>query len=618
MSRSRPLPWIFILRCLVIIITLPVALAASPERVLAQRPAGLTTTTTLSRQEISLGERADLVFKITAKERISATEPVLALPIGLLLEGPNVSTSSRTTVVNGRSQTESTVRLTFGLIGNASGTFDLPAPTVMVGSTIVTGSPTRLTVTGGTAQPAQPTPFDDLPPDADEDNPTAKSLALADGPTDVVFLRAFIDKEQAYVGEQVTMSTYLYYRVGYEMTERTDARFSDLLRVPLLQDPATQQPIYTRVRDKRYGARLIDRVALIPLRAGKLATGTSSARLTGREIGSRVLKTANDVTIDVIEPPTDGRPSTYVVGDVGQFQIGASVRPRTVKQGGSISVNIKIEGSGYIPASIKPPNTPGVTWLDAQRTDALTTRGGKVGGARTLAYIVRLENAGTVDLGTLELPYFDPVSKQYEVTKTALGSVEVEERPPTADELKRAKETKATADNDPLASMPAMRTKLSLHAPEKPVAFPLGYLAVGMAIPPMVSLLLLAAGRVRRAAKDRGASDKGRTSRERKRAFSDADNARKRRNKRELGAAIERMFASSLEHTYAIRMRGLSLSALEAELGKTALPRDTIKEIIVLLTACEETRFAPASAEASAEEVDDLHQRAKKAAKAIG
>lgn len=589
----------------------------SPSAALAQRPPSLTTTTTLSRQEISVGERADLVFKISAKERISANEPVLALPTGLLLEGPNVSSSSRTTIINGRAQAETTIRMTFGLIGNQAGTFDLPAPTVMVGGSIVTGSPTRLTVVGGSAQPAQPTPFDDVPPDADEDNPTAKSLALPDGPNDVVFLRAVVDKEQAYVGEQITMSTYLYYRVGYEMTERTDARFADLLRFPLLQDPATQPPIYTRVKDKRYGARLIDRVALIPLRAGKLATGTSSARLTGREIGSRVLKTSNDVSLDVIEPPTDGRPASYVVGDVGQFQISSSVRPKVVKQGGSISVNIKIEGSGYIPASIKPPVIPGVTWLDAQRTDALTTRGGRVGGARTLAYIVRLENAGTVDLGTLELPYFDPVSKQYEVTKTALGTVEVEERPPTEEELKRAKETKATADNDPLASLPAMRTKLSLFAPEKKTVFPLSYLAAGMAIPPVLSLLLLMAGRARRAASERSASEKGRISRDVKRASSELDAARKSKNKRDLGAAIERLLAASLERAYGLKIRGLGLAALEAELDRKPLPRDTVKEIIALLTTCEETRFAPASAEGSVAEIDDLHQRAKKAVKAL-
>ncbi len=618
MSRRRPLPWVFFFRCLVIAIALPAAFSLAPAPAFAQRPASLTTTTTLSRQEISVGERADLVFKITAKERIAANEPVLAMPVGLFLEGPNLSSSSRTTIINGRTQAETTIRVTFGLIGNQAGTYDLPAPIVMVGGAIVTGSPTRLTVVGGAAQPAQPTPFDDVPPDADDDNPTAKSLALPDGPDEVVFLRASVDKEQAYVGEQVTMSTYLYYRVGYEMTERTDARFADLLRFPLLQDPATQPAIYTRVKDKRYGARLIDRVALIPLRAGKLTTGTSSARLTGREIGSRVLKTSNDVTIDVIEPPTDGRPAAYVVGDVGQFQISSSVRPKAVKQGGSISVSVKIEGSGYIPSSSKPPTIPGVTWLDAQRTDALTTRGGKVGGSRTLAYVVRLENAGTVDLGTLELPYFDPASKQYEVTKTELGTVEVEERPPTDDELKRAKETKATADNDPLASLPNARTKLSLFAPEQKTTFPLSYLALGMAVPPVLSLLLLAAGRARRAVKDRSTSDKGRSSRDIKRAHADADAARKSKNKRELGAAIERLLAASLERAHGLRIRGLGMAALEAELDKTSLSRETVKEIIALLTACEETRFAPASAEGSTDEVEQLHQRAKKAAKAIG
>ena len=87
------------------------------------------------------------------------------------------------------------------------------------------------------------------------------------------------------------------------MTERHDAKYKDFLRFPLLMDPGATTPVMTTVGERRYGARLVDRVALIPLRAGKLSTGSMSARFNGRQIGARVLKSSNDVSIDVVDEP---------------------------------------------------------------------------------------------------------------------------------------------------------------------------------------------------------------------------------------------------------------------------------------------------------------------------
>lgn len=590
---------------------------ALPQAAIAQKAAGLTTTTTLSRPEIAVGERVELTLKIVSKDKIAAREPVLAVPPGLLLDGPSLAVSSRTTSINGKTATESTIRVTFGLTGNQPGSYEIAAPAVMVGSQMVTGSPTKLVVVGGASAAPPPSVIDDLT-DADDDSPTAKSLALKDGPNDVVFLRAFVDKEQVFVGEQVTMSTYLYYRDGYEMTERTDPRYGDLLRFPLLQDPAATTPIFTRVRDQRYGARLVDRVALIPLRAGKLQTGPSSARLTGRRIGSRVLKISNDVTLDVIEPPLDGRPAGYVVGDVGQFELSASVRPRQIKQGGSLAVNVKIEGSGYIPTSVTPPPVAGVKWLAPQRGDGVTVKGGRVGGYRTLTYVVRVENAGTVNLGSLELPYFDPVSKRYEVTKVDLGSVEVEERPPTEEEVKRAKEAQGSADNDPLASLPKARRSLSAFTPSKRASFELSTLALGVGIPPLLAFLLLGGIRARKAVSERSGSDKTRLSRERRNALSDAEKSLKQQTHKALGSAVERMLAAAIELKTGFKIRGVAITRLSAELSKATSFDDALcKEICAALTDCDRLRFLPEADSSTATEASELLSRSKKLLKQI-
>jgi hypothetical protein len=108
-------------------------------------------------------------------------------------------------------------------------------------------------------------------PTGGDDAAAAKELAMPDGPDEVVFLRAIPDKTKAVIGEQVTVSIYLYYRVAYEMSERNDAKYTDFLRYSLLPDPGATTPIYTQVKGQRYGARLVERVALGC--AGKLSTG---------------------------------------------------------------------------------------------------------------------------------------------------------------------------------------------------------------------------------------------------------------------------------------------------------------------------------------------------------
>ncbi|MBL8742708.1 MAG: BatD family protein, partial [Myxococcales bacterium] len=246
-----------------------------------------------------------------------------------------------------------------------------------------------------------------------DDSAGAKELALPDGPDDIVFLRAVADKNKAVIGEQVTVSIYLYHRVAYEMSERSDAKYTDFLRYSLLTDPSATPTVYTQVKNQRYGARLVERVALIPLRAGKLNTGSMTARFKGRQIGARVLKASNDLTIDVEEPPVSGRPKGYALGDVGQFSVSATVKPRATKQGGSVGVVVKVEGVGNPPSKLSPPPIAGAKWLEPRTRENISGKTGKVAGARYFEYVLRLGNAGETQLGKLEVPYYDPVQRAY-------------------------------------------------------------------------------------------------------------------------------------------------------------------------------------------------------------
>jgi hypothetical protein len=455
--------------------------------------------------------------------------------------------------------------------------------------------------------------IDSYSPTGADDAAAAKELAMPDGPDDVVFLRAIPDKQKAVIGEQVTVSIYLYYRVAYEMSERNDASYTGFLRYSLLTDPGSTSPVYTQVKGQRYGARLVERVALIPLRSGKLNTGSMTARFKGRQIGARVLKASNEVVIEVEEPPTQGRPTGYVLGDVGQFTVTANVKPRATKQGGSVGVVVRIEGVGNPPSKLAEPPIPGGKWLDPRTRDTISGKSGKVAGARFFEYVVRFGNAGETQLGKLEVPYYDPVTKSYVVAEVDLGKVDVEEAAVTETEVDRAR-TKDDPNADPLKALPPARTTLTGFTPERHTSMPLSWFALGLFLPPALALFLLGAGRARTAVKERQTTAGAALKQKLKEAQSDAQKADKAADARALSGAIERMIHASIELETGVKSRALRMDEL-AQLKDAGLDASTVDEIKAVLAECDTLRFAPS--------VDDeartgLLSRAKALTKKLG
>lgn len=443
------------------------------------------------------------------------------------------------------------------------------------------------------------------PPPSGEETPTAKELALPDGPVDeVVFMRAVPDKTRAYVGEQVILSVYLYFRAKYEMSERHDPKYADFLRYPLLLDPGATSPVFTSVKGQPYGARLVERVALIPLRAGKLSTGAMTARFKGRDIGARVLKASNDVVIDVVDAPEEGRPPGYVPGDVGKFTLTATVPNRRAAQGASVAVTVKIEGIGNVPPAVRLPAVKGAKWLSPQRTDSVAARAGRVAGSRTLEYLVRLESAGEIDLGTIELPTFDPVAKKYEVLKAALGTVTVEARAGYSPSDGAA----GDAPSDPLAELPKPRAKLKKFTPAVEREVPVPLFVGGLAGPPLLALGIIALVRARRSVAERRARGSVVLRQQQKSAWKEAAKADKANDPRTVCAALEKAVHAALEARTSLKTRGFRVSELTAALTGAGLDADTAKEAVEVLDQCESLRFMPGVDEAA---IEGLRGRAK-------
>jgi hypothetical protein len=89
-------------------------------------------------------------------------------------------------------------------------------------------------------------------------------------------------------------------------------------------------------------------------------------------------------------------------------------------------VHVELSGTGNLPGTLTPGAREGVEWLAPEVHDELGPAGHDLyGGKRSFDFVVRMNKAGTVDLGNLAVPFWDPDQKRYGVARAALGTVHV-------------------------------------------------------------------------------------------------------------------------------------------------------------------------------------------------
>lgn len=591
-------------------------------RARADEPPQLTVRA--SADQVEVGEAFTIELKaMVAQGTTAPSDPAIRPPAGFAVEGPSLSTQ---TIINGfgsRAQVRVGIGATWSLTAQKPGRYTIPAPTVMWNGKRLAGAPVPIEVLAASgrrrARPPQNPfllpggpgfgfrwPFQDEPRDDDEIN-AAPELAMAKAPDPLVFVRAVVDKPSAVVGEQVTLSIYVYWRadIQAQMPAFHEAPLSDFVRIPLLRNPGTERPVVTTVGGKKYVAKLFDRVAIFPMRAGDLHTGSMRMTFTGPRLGRGSDRESPDQIIRVSEPPRAGRPPGYAIGDVGQISLAASVQPRRIDQGGSVAVSIKLAGTGNLPQSVRLPERTGIEWLDPEKKDAIESQNGVVGGSRTLGYVVRVNESGAVDLGEVTLPYWDPIAKSYQVARATLGTVDVKPVSPIAapGASSGASPIAEPARVDPFVSLPHARATLGAYTPRARRFEGGSTLWLLIAAPPLlVGLTSLGAGAARRA-RARRAEAAGSPGALVSKALDDARDAEARGDIKALTAAIDRAVHLAIEAACGLRSRGVLLAELRGELEGRGLSRALGDRVTSVLGDCDAVRFEPAPDAARTKEI---------------
>lgn len=568
-----------------------------------------------SSDRVEVGELFTIELKAMGDRGTSTpTDADLRVPQGLTVVGKSESSQ---TMINGFGPGASIrvgIGVTWQVVGEKPGRYVIPGPTVVWNGHRLSSSKIQIQVTPTNGRPRRqphnpflgpggpgftfPWSFRGEPPlDEDEasDPRAVAELAMPAAPDPVAFLRAVIDKKTVVIGEQVTLSFYVYFRSELGIANPHEAPLADFVRMPLLKNPGGEPVVLALVGGKRYNAKLLDKMAIFPVRAGDLRTGSLRMTFTGGRFGRGVDRETIDQVIHVTEPPSAGRPPGYAMGDVGRFSLSATVQPRQIEQGGALAVTIKVTGAGNLPQSLHVPERVGVEWLDPERKEAVESQKDVITGWRTFGYVVRIGDTGKVDLGDVTLPYWDSIAKKYQVARVELGSVDVKAVALPADAANPASSAAPASipPADPFATLPPARLSLGAYSPPRDLFFDGRSLWFVIAIPPLfVGFSSVGAGALRRL-RDRRASRRESPAALAAKALNDIDDAEHLGDPKKLATALERALHLSVEASTGLKSRGVLVADLPAEVERRGVSHDLGDRIALALSECDTIRFDP-------------------------
>ncbi|NTX59294.1 protein BatD [Myxococcus sp. CA051A] len=256
-----------------------------------------------------------------------------------------------------------------------------------------------------------PDPFADEP----EDEPT-----IPRGDSDL-FLRSSLDRDEIFVGEQVTLSLYIYSRVDLSSVDAVTMPKLEGFWTEEVESPTQLSGEQKVVDGVPYRAYLLRRRALFPVKAGTLSISAAEADITTGFLfaGHRVHRVSNGLKVKVAPLPP-GAPPGMSNANVGSWRLSMDVSQTRVELGQPITVKVILEGSGNV-KNVNPPKLTGPSALkiyDPTTTDKVAPQRNRVQGRRVVEYLVMPQRTGTFTLPALEFPFFDARARSYEVSRT--------------------------------------------------------------------------------------------------------------------------------------------------------------------------------------------------------
>ncbi|MBI9032876.1 MAG: protein BatD [Bacteroidales bacterium] len=393
--------------------------------------------TASARQQVSIGERFILSFKVNADGKNFKGPNLKDFSV---LGGPNPSHSSSFQFVNGSMKKQIEVSYNFILVAKKQGVFEIPSASITVDRKVYKTDPVKVVVKAASST------MSDTDIKGEKDNANqSKNHPLA-------FLKASADKKSIHIGEQVVVTYKLYFRANISDYNLKKAPgypgfwFEDMTEQLQPGNNSTEE-----IKGVQYTVVDLRKDLLVPQKSGKIKTSPMEfeivARVKAKKGGSgdpffddffsdsffgnykniqRTLVT-EPIELDVKALPMDGKPSDFG-GAVGKFTVSSSVDLQELKVNDAITYKVMIKGNGNLkliqaPKLNLPPDFEVYDPKVIENYNTSISRG--VSGTKTFEYLIIPRTPGTFKIPAVIFSYFDLNSKKYIQQQTPSYDIEV-------------------------------------------------------------------------------------------------------------------------------------------------------------------------------------------------
>ncbi len=376
--------------------------ARPAERAPALRQVSVAVESSLAETTIAAGSTVVLQLRIRTGGLRPQIEPVNGLPDGLEVVKTSSSDQRQFSLPGG---TTRFVSRDYVLLARRPGRYRIPPLSVVVGEHRYRTNPLLLTVEEGSGGPA---------------------------PDDEVTLRAWLNTDTAYVGQQVTF--------------RAEATFGDQVRLRLRRAPeyfapnpsgfwVQELPGSPTSSSRVIGASIYQvqtfQRALFAVSAGRQVIPPARLSYEVRR-GLMNAPETRDLLSDtlhilVLPVPAAGRPADFT-GAVGRYSISARLEPDRLNAGEAAVLSVTVEGRGNLKALPAPalPPLDGVQLFPPTEDASVNVVDGVVRGSKRFEWVLIAERAGTLDIPSIRYPFFDPWQKRFMVASAAPLSLAVQ------------------------------------------------------------------------------------------------------------------------------------------------------------------------------------------------
>ena len=366
---------------------------------------------------VRAGEQFRLEYEIN--ENVSDLE-IPSLTDFQLLGGPSTSSSTSIQIINGKTTRSVQYTYTYFLQALKEGTFTIsPAKAKYKGKTYESNSVTVEVIGAGVSQQQTQT----APGQGQQQTDQA-----AIQPGDDVFVKLHVDKQSAYLGEQIIAWVKIYTKIqlsglnqGYKGPEFTGF-YKQPVEIPQLTNLEAEN-----VNGEIYYTGTIQKFVLYPQKTGEIAIEPFELGVTIRQ---QVRSRSRSIFDDFFGPTVEDIPRTLMskavkikvkslparpqsfTGAVGHFSLQSSVDKNALRTNEALTYKVTISGKG----NVKLIDEPNVTFppnIEQFEPKTVVHQINELSGTKTFEYVLIPRYAGEYIIPPFEFTYFDPAKGDF-------------------------------------------------------------------------------------------------------------------------------------------------------------------------------------------------------------